>query len=124
MMDVDEDALICDFAETYHIYDIYQYPCELVATLAAGLRSDSRIMVKLSGLRITPELYTMCDIADSLRILRWQNTRDGQKGRNVPPMLLETFSGDNQKDKKEDLRGFRSGEDFMNEWKRLTEEVS
>lgn len=120
MLDVDEDALICDFAETYHIYDIYQYPCELVATLAAGLRSNSRIMVKLSGLRVTPELFTMCDIADSLRILRWWKTKDGRKGRNMPPMLLEAFSGENKKDENDDLRGFDSGDDFMKEWKRLT----
>lgn len=124
MMEVDEDALICDFAETYNIYDIYQYPCDYVATLAAGLRSNSRIMVKLSGLRITPELFTMCDIADSLRILRWWKTKDGQKGRNMPPMLLEAFSGENKTDENEEIRGFKSGEDFLKEWKRLTEEAN
>lgn len=124
MIDVDEDALICDFAETYHIYDLYQYPCDYVATLAAGLRNNSRIMVKLSGLRITPELFTMCDIADSLRILRWWKTKDGQKGRNMPPMLQDVFSGETEKDENEELRGFISGEDFMNEWKRLTEEAN
>lgn len=124
MIDVDEDALICDFAETYHIYDLYQYPCDYVATLAAGLRNNSRIMVKLSGLRITPELFTMCDIADSLRILRWWKTKDGQKGRNMPPMLQDVFSGETEKDENEELRGFKSGEDFMNEWKRLTEEAN
>ena len=121
MIDLDEDALICDFAETYHIYDLYQHPCEYVAVLAAGLRSDSRIMVKLSGLRLTPELFTMCDIADSLRILRWWKTKDGQKGRNMPRMLLDVFSGETKKEENEGLRGFRSGEDFLREWKRLTE---
>ena len=124
MMDLDEDALICDFAETYHIYDIYQYPCDYIATLAVGLRETSRIMVKLSGLRITPELFAMCDIADSLRILRWWKTKDGQHGRNKPPMLLDVFSEENKKNEKDDLRGFNSGDDFMREWKRLTEEAN
>ena len=46
MMALDEDALICDFAETYHIYNIYGMPVQYIATLAIGLRDDSRIKSK------------------------------------------------------------------------------
>ena len=41
MIATDEDALICDFAETYHIYDYRSLDVEYAATLAYGLRDDS-----------------------------------------------------------------------------------
>ena len=126
MIDLDEDALICDFAETYHIYDLYQHPCEYVATLAVGLPDDSRIMMKLKGLRVKPELLALGHVADSLRTLVWFKTKDGQKNRNRPPSileLLEKISGGTQKDDDEELRGFESGEAFMEEWNRLSKEV-
>ena len=38
----DEDALVCDMAETYHIFDYRALPLFLAARLACGLREDSR----------------------------------------------------------------------------------
>lgn len=120
MLDLDEDAVLCDFAETYHIYDIYQYPCEYAATLAAGLRDDSRIRQKQKGLRISPELFALGICADSLRTLIWFKTKDGQKHRNRPPSILEALSGEKQSKKKvNDIRAFESGEAFMEAWNRL-----
>ncbi|MBQ4177615.1 MAG: hypothetical protein II640_09125, partial [Lachnospiraceae bacterium] len=49
MINADEDALICDLAETYGIFDMESLPVKLVATLAMGLRGDSRIKMKISG---------------------------------------------------------------------------
>jgi len=46
MIKLDENALICDFAETYHIYDYRQLPPTRVAVFACGLRDDSRIKMK------------------------------------------------------------------------------
>ena len=123
MMDLDEDALLCDFAETYHIYDLYAFPCEYIAALAAGLRDDSRIKVRLSGLRVKPELFALCIGVDTLRWIAWTKTKDGRKGRNPPPSILEALSGESKKEKSEDLRGFATGEDFIAEWNRLGEEV-
>lgn len=117
MLERDEDALICDFAETYHIHDIYAMDCQHIATLAAGLRDDSRIKLKHSGLRISPELFALAVAADKLSTLVWFQTRDGQKGRNRPPSILKMLSED--KENKEETRSFRSGEDFMREWNRL-----
>ena len=123
MMDLDEDALLCDFAETYHIYDPYEYPCEYTATLAAGLRDDSRIKVRLSGLRVTPELFALCTGVDALRWIVWSKSEDGRKGRNRPQSILDALSGETKTKKTEDLRGFATGEDFLKEWNRLGEEV-
>ena len=37
------DELTCDMAETYGIFDIKRVPVRLLATLAVGLRDDSRV---------------------------------------------------------------------------------
>lgn len=37
MLAHDEDALVCDMAETYRIYDMYSLPVRMVATLALSL---------------------------------------------------------------------------------------
>ena len=49
MVASDEDALICDFAETYHILDYKALPLKLRATLASGLRDSSRSKLILHG---------------------------------------------------------------------------
>src|SRR5699024_11907585 len=49
MIQLDEDALICDLAETYQIYDYRQLPPTRVAVFSIGLRDDSRIKMKASG---------------------------------------------------------------------------
>ena len=41
MMAADEDALACDIAETYGIYDMRALPAGRLAVLAVGLREDS-----------------------------------------------------------------------------------
>ena len=40
MIKTDEDALICDLAETYRIYDYRQLPAYQVAVFSFGLRDD------------------------------------------------------------------------------------
>lgn len=117
-MALDEDALICDLAETYHIYDLYQYPCSLIATLAAGLRDSSRIKSKQTGLRTSPELFALGVIADKLSTLVWFKTEDGHRGVNRPTSVLGILRGEETDNKP--TRVFASGEDFDREWARLT----
>ena len=45
--------MICDLAETYHLFNYQEYPPELVGTLVFGLRKESRVKMKLSGDKIT-----------------------------------------------------------------------
>ena len=115
---LDEDAVLCDFAETYHIYDLYQHPCETVATLAAGLRDNSRIKIMQSGLRISPELFAISVCADKLSTLVWHNTADGHKGINPPSSVLKMLRCEQEKE--QESRGYASGEDFQREWARLS----
>ena len=51
MLALDRDALICDMAETYHIYDIKGIELPYLAILASGLGMDSRIKRKAYGLK-------------------------------------------------------------------------
>lgn len=116
MMAADEDALVCDFAETYHIYDFRQLTPSYAATLAAGLRDDSRIRTVLSGLPVPLPQYLQMAELDALNLLTWLNSSDGAEGKNRPKSLLKAFTDDDST-----VQGFDSGEDFMTEWKRRTE---
>ena len=105
----DEGALICDFAETYHIYDYQAIPCRLAATLAAGLHPGSRSMMALSGSKVPTDLLLLATAVDRLGWLVWSQTKDGQKGRNRPESFVSILRGDNQK---EQLETYSSGAAF------------
>lgn len=89
MIHTDRSALICDLAETYGLYDIGSLPVSTVAILASGLRDNSRIKMKLAGTAASNELLLLAHAVDRLTLLVWQNTRDGQKGRNKPESIAE-----------------------------------
>lgn len=69
MINVDEDALVCDLAETYHIYNYKSLPVKTVAILASGLRDDSRIKLKLNKQRVSNTDLLLSVIADRLGLL-------------------------------------------------------
>ena len=74
-----ENALECDFAETYPIYDYRELQPKRAALFAAGLPIDSRIKRELSGQKHTVETILLSHIADSLQTLVWFKTKDGQR---------------------------------------------
>jgi hypothetical protein len=117
-MRLDEDALICDLAETYHIFDMYSHPVELISTLAMGLRNDSRIKMKVAGMKVKPELLIMARIADNTALNLYAKTKDAQHGRNYPKSLVEALL--TEKKPSETPKEFNSGAEFMKEWQRLT----
>lgn len=110
MIQTDENALICDLAETYHIYDYKKLPLTQVAIFAIGLKDDSRIKMKMSGQLVPMETLLLAGISDRLSVLLWRQTKDGQKGRNMPAMILDTLTV--KKDKETDVIVFSSGEDY------------
>lgn len=117
MLKTDEDALICDFAETYHIYDYRELPLLTVATLAAGLRDDSRIKMKISGLQYSPQMIMNAMAVDRLSLLVYANTTDARKGNNPPKMICEElFKKDSEK-----VKAYHSGTDFSKAYKELCE---
>lgn len=108
MIKADEDALICDFAETYHVLNYKALPVKLAATLAAGLRDDSRIKPKLADMEVSPDTFLLAAIADRLGIIIWQRTKDGEKNRNRPKSITESL-----KPKKSEVSVFKTGEEFI-----------
>lgn len=112
MINLDEDALICDLAETYRIYDYRQLPPSKVAVFAFGLRDDSRIKMKVSGQKVPIDTLLLAGISDKLSTLVWFQTEDGQKGRNRPTMLTDLLTN-KETESKEDVIVFNSGEDFV-----------
>lgn len=117
MIALDEDALLCDMAETYHIYNMYEMPAIYVATLAKGLRNDSRIMMAVCGLKVDIKTLLLAHIADSTAINTWFHSEDGQKNQNRPPSMIKILSGI-----KTEESGFDCGEDFDKKWRELTGE--
>lgn len=115
MIALDEDALICDFAETYHIYDYRRLPIEYAATLAVGLRESSRIKMLQSGLAVDMETLLLAHIVDNTAINAYLKTKDATKGKNKPKSVVELLI----KKPKEHARKFATGEDFDKEWRRL-----
>lgn len=106
MINTDENALICDFAETYNIYDYRSLPVKTVAALSVGLRANSRIKMKINGQELQTEELLLSAIVDRLSMLVWMNTKDAQKGKNKPELLIKP------KEDKDELIGFECGSDF------------
>lgn len=118
MLATDEDALICDMAETYHVFDIWGLPVETLAVLASGLRDNSRIKMKLAGLEFIPVEFVLPHIADNLALYLYSFSKDAKYKRNMPKMFTDIMSGKSKKEK--DIKAFASGADFMAAWERLS----
>ena len=114
MIRLDEDALICDLAETYNIFDYKKLALNELAILACGLRDDSRIKLKMSENILSPNQFLLAGIQDRLSLLVYSKTKDAEKGKNYPKLILDSF--ENKVD------SFSSGEDFMKERERIMKE--
>ena len=117
MIALDEDALICDLAETYQIYDMYSLPCAYVAILASGLRDNSRMKMKLIGLEVDLQSLLLAHIADNTAMNFWAKTKDAEKGRNQPKSMVRALT--EKIDKSKTAKGFMTSADFDMEWRRL-----
>ena len=118
MLALDKNAVICDLAETYHIFNYRQLPPKLLATLVVGLRDDSRIKMKLEDSKASLDRILLISILDHLKMLLWLNSNDGAKGTNKPKPLLNSFLDIKEK---KDIRVFRTSEEFEKERQRIVE---
>ena len=87
MLNIDEEALICDFAATYNIFDYKVLPVKTAALLASGLRENARIKMKLCNQKAPIETILLAAAVDRLTVLLWSNSEDGQKNRNRPKLI-------------------------------------
>lgn len=104
---LDEDLLICDFAETYGIINYRTLDPFSAGTLAYGLHPDSRVRMKDAGADATFEQTLAMRAVDELAMIRWLNSADGVKGVNRPKMISQTLQ------KAEEQGGYDSPEEFM-----------
>lgn len=95
-------------AETYRVLDWRQLPARLAATLAAGLRDNARVKMAAAEIPVSPDMLLLATCADALRLLVWQNTKDGSKGTNPPKMMLDAILPP-----KKQTAGFDSPAEFM-----------
>lgn len=65
-MQISENDLICDFAETYRIYDYKILRPKQAAIFASGLRKDSRIMMRINDQKYSEEVYLLGRISDQI----------------------------------------------------------
>lgn len=97
MLATDRDALLCDLAEVYHIFDFHALPVLTLAALSVGLRDDSRIKMKMAGITYVPPVVILASIADNLAALRYSLT--AKKGAEKPKMFMK-FMTQKQPDRK------------------------
>jgi len=114
MIKLNEDALICDLAETYHIYDYRSLPVKLVATLSAGLRDNSRIKLLAAGSPVSQEELLLAIIADRIEAFRYSFAN---KNASAPISLVEAILGGAKKDK--NITSFKTAEEFEAALKRI-----
>lgn len=94
MISASEDALICDLAETYHIYDFRSLPVKLVATLSSGLRDNSRIKLILNNEKYTADISLMAMLVDRVAVI--QHTICGIK--ESPKLVTEAMFEETEHD--------------------------
>lgn len=114
MLRQDRDALICDFAEEYHIFDIKSLPARRVATFAVGLRDDSRIKKKIRGSKYSREELLLAQIHDRIAGLLW--LFGGYGDMEQPPSLIEVMINGISEQEDDEFRRYRSAEEFDAAW--------
>ena len=108
MIKFDKCALVCDLAETYHIYDYRSLPVKLAATLSAGLRENSRIKMRLAGAPASQETILLATIADRIELFRYGFS---DQKKDPPPLLVDILYGEAKKGA-DGVMSFESASDF------------
>lgn len=103
--------IVCDFAETYHIYNYRDFKPSYIYVLVEGLKSDSRFKMALKNQKVDDLTLLNAKAVDLLSLLVWSKTPDAQAGRNRPKSLVDILLNDSEAEKE----GFDSEEEFMKE---------
>lgn len=113
MLAVDEDALFCDLAQTYHVIGFDTEPPEILATLAAGLGEESRIKQKMNRINYPPLPLLATHAVDELKILRYALTASIKAEK--PYFFSEHMRIE------EKAQGFSTPEEFLQNWNKNNE---
>lgn len=117
MIATDENALICDLAETYNIYDYRSLPVKLAATYSAGLRENSRIKIKLRGDVLgDSDRMLLAMLYDVVAKIGWI-------GEGTPPSMVDAMYGElpERKAEQKKNRSFSSPQEYEQARKEIIE---
>lgn len=115
MIKTDEEALICDLAETYNVFNYRELPVFLLATLSVGLRANSRIKMIMNGQACSNDIWLLSTVADRLAIISYQL----QNCKGDKPVLLTQMLARVNKDQQ--MCSFDSGEAFLKAREKILE---
>jgi len=105
MIAADEDALQCDLAETYGVFDYRSLTPTMAARLAAGLRNGSRIQCAMAGLGAPLSTVMLAACLDQLTAIRAMLVGETPTERITPLLLMD-------REEPAPSGRFASGEDF------------
>ena len=107
------DELTCDMAETYGVFDIKRVPVKLLATLAVGLREDSRVKMAKRGARVDDKTLLLAQIVDML---------GGTNPKSEQSLTMQCFvrPAEPEQASKEKHEVFDSPEAFKKRWAELS----
>jgi len=108
------DALICDFAQYYGIYELEKFDLKYLSILACGLPSESRTKKKLIGFKYSMSELMMASIIDHLAILIAQGVR--KKNVKKPQSMVQIMT---EKKEENEIQTFKTPEEFERERKRI-----
>lgn len=111
MIGADRDALLCDLAEVYHIYDFRALPVLTLAALSVGLRPDSRIKMKMAGLTYISPIILLTACADQLALLRYSMT--AKKHDKPPELYTDTLLKAEDAARGGDIEGFERAKEII-----------
>lgn len=120
-----EGALICDFAETYHIFDYKALPIKLCSTLAVGLPRTARIWAKLGepNLRLIKE-QALILLLDRVSWIQWAMSDNASQGGEPPkPIYNKVFGLKEDEATSRNVLVFDSPDDFQAERERIRREI-
>lgn len=119
MLRADRDAFICDLAETYGVLDWRTLPATLLGTLAAGLRGDSRVRMKMAGQKLPGTEMLLAAAVDRLTNIAWLLSAVCPKQGERPRSILSALAGEPEPSTGESV-GFDTPEEYEAEWRRIT----
>ena len=101
--------MICDLVQYYNIYNYEQLAFNKLAVFVFGLPENSRLMKKLSGLKVDLNTVIIAGIFDRLSLLLYSLA--GSKKNKRPEALTDSLLG-KEKTKKKRPNGYVSGKEF------------
>ena len=88
----------------------------MVAVLVIGLRDDSRIKMKMAGLKQPIETLLLAAAVDRLSVLVWSKSKDAQTGVNRPVSIFAKLVG---VEKENNVKSYNSAEEFEKARRRI-----